>query len=226
LENTESFICSSGYIPIFNYRTLIKIFSMDLQAAEALAHQLMDEFGLFPEWSFGWDRAKKRFGKCNLQKKEISLSRYLTRLNPREQVEDTIRHEIAHAKDAEERGCSDHSMHWKRWAVKCGAKPTRCYSSDLVNTPDAPYYTYCPNCETYSPRFRKMKKNRIYACGKCSDSFNPDYLVIPNIPHSAREKMDSGIITWHELPQVSGIAKTVRKYWVESLFVKKIQERT
>lgn len=198
---------------------------MDLQAAETLALKLMAEFGLLPGWAFRWDNARKRFGRCSFTAKEISLSRHLTKMNHRHHVEDTIRHEIAHAKDAEERGRSDHSPHWKKWAIKCGAKPSRCYSGSDVKTPEAPLYTYCPNCNIYSPRYRKIKNGRIYACGQCSRGFNPDYLIIPNIPLALKKKMETGEVNWYDLTQSSKIADHLGKQGADSLFVQRFRDK-
>jgi predicted SprT family Zn-dependent metalloprotease len=196
---------------------------MDLQTAERLALTLMDEFGLLPAWQFRWDHAKKRFGRCNYQKKVISLSRHLTKINPQVHVEDTIRHEIAHAKDAEERGKSDHSRHWERWARKCGAKPDRCYSSADVNSVEAPLYTYCPNCETYSPRYRRIKNGRIYACGQCSRSFNPDYAIVPNIRLPEKKRLENGQLNWYELPQAAKIARHFEERRVNTLYLRRFR---
>lgn len=181
----------------------------------------MDEFGLLPAWRFEWDNAKKRFGRCSYRQQVISLSRHLTKINPRSYVEETIRHEIAHAKDAEERGRSDHSDHWKRWAIKCGAKPERCYSTFYVNTPEAPLYTYCPNCGLYGPRYRKMKTSRVYTCGQCSGSYDPDYTVVPNIPLSKKKKIEAGKLSWQELPQSAKLANVLKKKGIDTLFLRR-----
>jgi predicted SprT family Zn-dependent metalloprotease len=199
---------------------------MDLVEAEKLALTLMEEFELLPAWRFEWDNARKRFGRCSYNKKVISLSRHLAKINPRRNVEETIRHEIAHAKDAEERGLSDHSNHWKRWALRCGAKPVRCYSPSQINTPEAPLYTFCPNCKQYIPRYRKSKTARIYTCGRCSGSYNPDYAVIPNIPLSKKKRIETGQLKWQDLPQTGTVAKNLEKNEVNTLFLRKYKEES
>ena len=70
---------------------------MTLAQARRLALRLMRQHKLSPAWSFGFDRSKVRFGKCNFANKEISLSRYLVELNDENEVRETILHEIAHA---------------------------------------------------------------------------------------------------------------------------------
>lgn len=197
---------------------------MNLIEAEQLALRLMEEFGLLPAWTFKWDNARRRFGVCRYNKKIISLSRHLVKLNDREQVEDTIRHEIAHALDAETRGRTDHSIHWKRWAVKCGARPERCYSSKEVDMPEAPLFAFCPNCRLCLPRFRKMKKNRIYTCGRCSKSHNPDYTIIPDIPSDRQEKLVSGELAWQTLPQARQMAQLLKQRGWKGLFLRRYSE--
>ena len=62
-----------------------------------LAEELMREHRVPREWSFGFDRSKVRFGKCDYRRKRISLSSHLVDLNDEYSVRDTILHEIAHA---------------------------------------------------------------------------------------------------------------------------------
>lgn len=184
---------------------------MKIEEAEQLALTLMDQFGLLPQWRFEWDHAKRRFGRCDYRNKVISLSRHLTTLNPQQLVEDTLRHEIAHALDAEDRGKTDHSASWKRWAVTCGAKPTRCYSQAEVRTPEAPYYINCPGCSRFTPRFRRVAAGRIYTCGRCSRHYNPDYALIPNIPLTLKRELETGLRKWYELPQAKTIVRLLEK---------------
>jgi hypothetical protein len=70
---------------------------MKLHDAEQLAIRLMKEFGLASTWRFEFDNAKRRFGCCHRSQNLISLSRILVEKNTQSEVEDTIRHEIAHA---------------------------------------------------------------------------------------------------------------------------------
>ena len=70
---------------------------MNLNDAQSLAADLMQQHKLPREWSFGFDRSKVRFGKCDYGKKRISLSRHLVEANGIAVVRETILHEIAHA---------------------------------------------------------------------------------------------------------------------------------
>ncbi|MEX2573933.1 MAG: SprT-like domain-containing protein [Balneolaceae bacterium] len=197
---------------------------MNIQAAEALALRLMEKFDLLPVWQFRWDKAKKRFGQCSYKNRIIQLSGPITEINSPALVEDTIRHEIAHAKDAEERGRSDHSVHWKKWAITCGARPKRCYSTSDVETPEAPLYAYCPNCGTFASRYRKIKQNRIYSCGRCTGKFNPDYAVIPNIPLAQKKKIQAGKMNWHNLAQASKTASLLKQTDAGTLFFQRFKK--
>ncbi len=105
---------------------------MNPAEAETLARDLMAEF-LPSCWSFRFDSARKRFGCCKRTSdgrvREISLSRALTIANDREQVEDTLRHEIAHAL------APMHAGHGRLWVEACevtGARPQRCYGTEVV----------------------------------------------------------------------------------------------
>jgi hypothetical protein len=88
-----------------------------LDRVQVLAEHLMRELGEQElgtplqdlGWRFRYDNAKKRLGRCFYFKKLITLSTNLVLLNDSDnwQIDDTIRHEIAHAIDFEERGTSD-----------------------------------------------------------------------------------------------------------------------
>src|SRR5271157_5012178 len=120
---------------------------MILADAEKLAKELMAQFGL-SDWIFEFDNAKRRYGSClhnsggwrsvqllGTAKGKITLSSELTLVNNREQVEDTIRHEIAHAlvkPTPRVRGQKrdHHGAEWKAMCAKTGATPRACVSHD------------------------------------------------------------------------------------------------
>ena len=154
----------------------------------ALALRLMDELGrdLLGEplrargWTFGFDRARKRLGVCRIQDKRITLSSHLSRSLPAAEVEDTIRHEIAHAVDAERRGRSNHDRTWKAVARACGATPERCFSGDLPDDPAAPYAAVCPSCDASRDLYRQPV--RAHLCPTCSRPSRPAYLRVTHRP--------------------------------------------
>lgn len=101
---------------------------MELRDAEQLAVNLLKQFGLASAWRFEFDSAKRRFGCCHRSQRLITLSRELVLRNDQLQVEDTIRHEIAHAL------CPPRSGHGTAWTAMCkvtGARPERCYGEEV-----------------------------------------------------------------------------------------------
>jgi predicted SprT family Zn-dependent metalloprotease len=131
--------------------------------AKTLAWQLIREHGLLG-WRFEFDHARRRFGACRVQRKQITLSRPLVLLNSPEQVRDTLLHEIAHA-------LTPGDGHGRRWKAKCieiGAIPRRCYTEDEVLSPPrspARYVLCCPACPWETPRRRRPQRRLI--CTLC-----------------------------------------------------------
>jgi predicted SprT family Zn-dependent metalloprotease len=132
---------------------------MDIHDAASLAHEIMAEH--LVGWGFEFDRAKRRFGRCSFRTRLITLSAPLVLLNERERVEDTIRHEVAHAIAGARAG---HGPLWKEACYVTGARPERCYDSKEVETPMAPWRVECPSGHFSYPRYRR-KKNA--ACARC-----------------------------------------------------------
>jgi len=136
---------------------------MDINEARDLAHEIMAEYlptGRFG-WSFEFDQAKRRFGLCSYRRQTISLSEPLVRLNERARVENTIRHEVAHAIAGAGAG---HGRVWIQACYVTGADPKRCYDSANTETPVAPWRAECPNGHFSIPRHRRGA-NRV--CAKC-----------------------------------------------------------
>lgn len=123
-------------------------------------------------WTFGFTNRKTQVGTCwGGAKKHIGYSRHFMRA-PDELIEDVLRHEIAHACDYITRGTSDHGPKWKRWAVKCGADPTRTCEVPPEARPAAKYTLTCPNCSQKVRRHRLTKRSQMMACAKCCDRYN------------------------------------------------------
>lgn len=147
---------------------------MDLYDAERLAGKLMHQHGLIPGWRFRWDNAKRQAGITRHQTRIISLSKPIARLNPLEEVRDTILHEIAHALAGPGEG---HGREWQRIAREIGGSGER---MSFAKTPPAPYTVWCARCGRQAKRFRKSNKKQ--ACPRCcrvhnGGQYSPDYLV-------------------------------------------------
>ena len=108
-------------------------------------------------------------------------------LSTPEEVEDTLRHEIAHAIDHERRGRTNHDRVWKTLAVACGARPERTFKGDLPDDSiEAAYRAVCPSCGATSG----MHRQPIHArrCRACHAARRPAYLAVT---HAA-----SGRVIW------------------------------
>ncbi len=159
-----------------------------LAHTRALALQLMDELGrellgttlAAYGWTFGFDRARKRLGVCRIHQKRITLSTHLSQTLPAADVEDTVRHEIAHAIDVERRGRSSHDRTWKALAVACGAAPARCFHGDLPDDPRAPYVATCPSCGAAHSLYRQPATPRH--CTSCARAGQPAFLHVVHSP--------------------------------------------
>lgn len=144
---------------------------MDLKHAEQLAKELMGNHGLFWKgWTFKFDNAKRRCGKCVHHEKVISMGRNFVELNREELIRDTILHEIAHAKVGRGHG---HDNVWKLMAQSIGARPIRCKSTDdgLI-LPKTDWYSVCSKCGERIPTYRRPRfKGLEYShtpCGRIS----------------------------------------------------------
>ena len=143
---------------------------MDLNDARSLAADLMQQHKLPREWSFGFDRSKVRFGKCDYGKKRISLSRYLVEANGIAAVRETILHEIAHALCATRRRARSV---WRSLALSIGCNGSRCYGSEVAR-PKPKFRGTCPGCRRVIYRHRRT----AIACGQCAPTYNPKFAFI------------------------------------------------
>ena len=153
-------------------------------ATRRLALRLMDGLGRellgaplqTRGWTFGFDRARRRLGACHPARKRITLSRHLAQTLPLADVEDTVRHEIAHAIDVERRGRTAHDRMWRAIARACGASPERCFAGDLPADPDAAYQATCPSCEARHALHRQPVHPK--RCAPCARAGRPSFLRV------------------------------------------------
>jgi predicted SprT family Zn-dependent metalloprotease len=147
---------------------------MELLHTQVLAESLMKKHGIWEQgWRFQFDRGLRRFGCCMYGRKIISLSRHLVELNNREDVQDVILHEIAHAIAGFNAG---HGMAWKLVCIRIGARPERCYDSQKVERPKLKYYAKCGGCGREHQKARMRFKGRI-SC-RCQEGKSWDNRVL------------------------------------------------
>lgn len=139
----------------------------ELIKTQALANRLLKEYGLADEgWTFSFSNRKTHVGTCFFDTKKIVFSKWYIQSHP-DEIEDTIRHEIAHALTPDDKG---HGWEWRRKALELGCKPERCTDDAkfsgthrwLLECPtdgcyggpwklhrmsQRAWYSYCPNCE-------------------------------------------------------------------------------
>lgn len=140
---------------------------------ENRARELMEEFGLTAlGWTFQWDRAARRLGVCKHGRKIIAFSQHFDHIS-REEIEDVIRHEIAHALVGPKHG---HDWVWKQKCIEVGAKPERCVSG-VESQAQHNYRVYCTQCGHSFLRYRlRQALLERYHCGKCGGRFDAELL--------------------------------------------------
>ena len=146
---------------------------MELEAARTTARQLMDEYQLHT-WSFGFDNAKRRCGRCSYAKRLITLSRHYVELNDEREVRDTILHEIAHALTGAGVG---HGPKWQATAREIGATPNRCADAS-VSMPRARWELVCTEGHSFGERHRRHRDITVmHVCGRCRSPL----VYLPNV---------------------------------------------
>lgn len=140
---------------------------MELRDVRRLAERLMDEHGL-DGWTFTFDRAVRRAGKCSYTSRTISLSAPLAKLHDEVEVTETLLHEIAHALTPGE----GHSAKWRRTAVRIGSSGERCVDSTAPSVP-GDWVGVCPAGHHVE---RHRAPQRVVSCIQCSRRFSSDHL--------------------------------------------------
>jgi predicted SprT family Zn-dependent metalloprotease len=126
-------------------------------------------------YHFNWDkRSRRKLGCCNYTFRRITLSVKYIELNFDDNfhlIEDTIRHEMAHAFSYYIHGNKGkgHNAYWRAMCRIVGADPTRTKSG--INM-EYKYTLECPsdNCDV-TEGFQR-RPSVVRACGKCCREHN------------------------------------------------------
>lgn len=133
---------------------------MDLEELAFVASQEMRKHGLHG-WTFGLTRSKRQLGVCKFRSKRIEIAEYHARNNPAATVLDTLLHEVAHAIAGP---AAKHGPKWKAVAIRVGATPRACDSSDETVVTPGDWQASCPACERRYHRYRRPKSLSGYRC--------------------------------------------------------------
>lgn len=127
-----------------------------------LFHDLNNQWNL--NYRFEWGKKKRSLGTCNWGTKTIYIHRAFLQV-PWEDLENTLRHEFAHALDARARGYSRHDAVWRNWCLVTGCRPDRCTQVDSKLLPPAKYSWVCPQHGVIASSHRQSKLK--YRCAQC-----------------------------------------------------------
>ena len=138
--------------------------AMSLTEIEALGRQLIQvheaKSGLEAGWQFAFDLAPERAGSCRYGKKQITLSVTYCLKASKEEIVDTVLHEIAHAIVGRTHG---HDATWKAAAQRIGCTAERCHR---VQHTLPRWHGQC-GCGQEWKRQRLSRSIRTSRCGKC-----------------------------------------------------------
>lgn len=147
-------------LPLYDPRPLVLALARSLLAQEALE-----------DWTVVVNaRMTSRFGLCKYHRKEIHVAAWLVDDAPWPEIEDTLRHEVAHAAVGTHHG---HDAMWKKAARRLGARPERCGSGDVWNEyapaarRPAKWLVICDACRVRFQRSRRPAGRLTHArCGQ------------------------------------------------------------
>ena len=161
---------------------------MDLKELETIAIQEMARHGL-RDWTFHLAQAKRRLGVCKYRSKRLEIAEYYATNSARETVLDTLFHEIAHAIAGP---AARHGPAWKAVAIRLGATPRACETSNDVAILPGEWQATCPACSKTFQRYKRPQSLSGYRCRCAAHSplvfeFRGDPGRKPFVPQSIAE---------------------------------------
>lgn len=158
---------------------------MNLDEAQRLARSLMDQHGL-AHVPFKMTRAKTILGVCSWMGnkktgegyvRHIGLSSYWTEACTREEVQDTILHEIAHALAG---FGHQHDAVWRARARQVGARPVACAAPSaelkarVAELAPPAWEGKCSAGHTYTMH---RAPGRVKSCTRCNPRFTKQHII-------------------------------------------------
>lgn len=121
-----------------------------------MARTLLDELGV-KDYTLVFDtRPRRRLGQCRYETREIGLTKTYVELNPWEVVEQTVRHEAAHAAVGPSHG---HNAVWRRKAREFGVRrPASSVVAGSVVMPVGNVVIVCAKCGPVGSCMRMPKR--------------------------------------------------------------------
>lgn len=139
---------------------------MNLVEAKQLIRDEMVRHGL-QGWTMVFStRMTSTHGSCSYRTFTLKFNTRYVELNDRDNVHQTILHEIAHALVSRRNG---HNKVWRTKALELGVKDPSPYNRDAVAIPSK-WITRCPN-----GHFGDANRRGVRSCGRCDPKWNPEY---------------------------------------------------
>ena len=145
------------------------------ESAVDLSYSLLNDYNLYNWNVIVSNRPKRRLGQCRYNTREIILSSWIFTHCP-EQVEDTVRHEVAHAVVGPGKG---HKDVWKRMAVELGASPKACVQLNPDQMLPKKWCTKCSSCNDITKMSYRRRSERVLnrrCCRKCKGKLTQVYV--------------------------------------------------
>jgi predicted SprT family Zn-dependent metalloprotease len=107
---------------------------MEIQKAQDFAQDFVELQLGDNGWVFMWDLSLEHFGTTQFERKIVTLSKVFTAINNEYAVLDTLRHEVAHAKN----NCPHNDPHddcWRDIFISIGGTGKRHIDRNFINVP-------------------------------------------------------------------------------------------
>lgn len=127
---------------------------MEIDDVFAFATRLLREYGL-NDWHVKLGSGKKLLGSCNYSNKTIKISKFHIMHSSKEDILDTVKHEVAHAVVGPGHG---HGPIWKAAAIKIGAVPE---ARSKKRTIPHRYELICDVCGTLCAKYDRMPRRDL-----------------------------------------------------------------